>query len=79
MPDDPPKFRLDAFLKYAGWVATGGEAKVRIQSGDVQVNGEVETRRRRQLEDHDRVAIDDEEAIVSEMRESSGASPEDDG
>ncbi len=41
--------RLDDFLKLMGIVATGGEAKTRIQSGEVTVNGEVETRRRKQL------------------------------
>ena len=69
MLEDSSKFRLDAFLKYAGWVATGGEAKLRIQAGEVRVNGEVETRRRRQLDDTDRVAMDDEEAVVAEMRD----------
>ena len=52
---DPPAndaeltIRLDDFLKISGVVATGGEAKVCIQSGEVCVNGEVETRRRKQL------------------------------
>ncbi len=41
--------RLDDFLKHEGLVGTGGEAKLRIQSGEVRVNGEVETRRRKQL------------------------------
>ena len=41
--------RLDDFLKRTGLVGTGGEAKLRIQSGEVCVNGEVETRRRKQL------------------------------
>ena len=41
--------RLDDFLKLTGMVATGGEAKVRIQSGEVTVNGDIETRRRKQL------------------------------
>ena len=41
--------RLDQFVKLSGLVSTGGEAKVRIQSGEVRVNGEVETRRRKQL------------------------------
>jgi ribosome-associated protein len=41
--------RLDDFLKLTGLVATGGEAKVRIQSGEVTLNGEIETRRRKQL------------------------------
>jgi ribosome-associated protein len=41
--------RLDDFLKLTGLVATGGEAKIRIQSGEVTLNGEIETRRRKQL------------------------------
>lgn len=41
--------RLDQFLKLRGIADTGGQAKVLIQSGEVQVNGEVETRRRRKL------------------------------
>ena len=42
--------RLDQALKWQGLVATGGEAKLRIQGGEVQVNGSVESRRGRQLE-----------------------------
>ena len=41
--------KLDQFLKLADVVQTGGEAKVLIQSGQVLVNGEVETRRGRQV------------------------------
>ena len=41
--------RLGQFLKLAGVVETGGEAKLRIQEGEAKVNGEVETRRGRQL------------------------------
>ena len=41
--------RLGQFLKLAGVVDTGGEAKARIQEGEARVNGEVETRRGRQL------------------------------
>ncbi len=41
--------RLGQFLKLAGVVETGGEAKLRIQEGEARVNGEVETRRGRQL------------------------------
>ncbi|MGN0171365.1 MAG: RNA-binding S4 domain-containing protein [Acutalibacteraceae bacterium] len=32
--------RLDALLKLAGLVMTGGEAKIAVQSGEVLVNGE---------------------------------------
>ncbi len=45
----PTIFRLDDFLKCSGLVATGGEAKLLIQAGEVRVNGQIETRRRRQL------------------------------
>jgi ribosome-associated protein len=52
MADDstPPVFlRLDHFLKLIAQSETGGQAKLMIQSGEVKVNGEVETRRRRKL------------------------------
>jgi ribosome-associated protein len=48
-PKSAATIRLDDFLKLTGLVATGGEAKVRIQSGEVTLNGEIETRRRKQL------------------------------
>ena len=41
--------RLGQFLKMSVLVETGGEAKARVQSGEVLLNGEVETRRGRQL------------------------------
>lgn len=41
--------RLDALLKFAGWVETGGQAKLLIQGGEVRVNGEVCTQRGRKL------------------------------
>lgn len=41
--------RLGQLLKLAGLVETGGEAKLRIVNGEARVNGEVETRRGRQL------------------------------
>ncbi len=40
---------LNQFLKLSGIADTGGQAKLLIQSGEIQVNGEVETRRRRKL------------------------------
>ncbi len=50
--------RLGQFLKLASAVSTGGEAKARIQAGEVKVNGEVELRRGAQLHPGDRVEID---------------------
>jgi ribosome-associated protein len=47
--------RLGQLLKLAGLVDNGGEAKVRVQAGEVRVNGQVETRRGRQLQQGDRV------------------------
>lgn len=41
--------RLGQFLKLADLVDTGADAKPLVQSGQVMVNGEVETRRGRQL------------------------------
>jgi ribosome-associated protein len=41
--------RLGQFLKMAVLVETGGEAKARVQGGEVLLNGEIETRRGRQL------------------------------
>ncbi len=49
--------KLDQFLKFCGEVSTGGQAKIIIQSGQVQVNGEIETRRGRKLVTGDRVLI----------------------
>ena len=41
--------KLEAFLKFAGAVATGGEAKNLIQNGDVLVDGEVCTMRGKKI------------------------------
>ena len=56
----PPGTTLGRALKAAGLVGTGGEAKVLIQAGEVSVNGEVETRRGRALEEGDVVEVGDE-------------------
>ncbi|MGG6268775.1 RNA-binding S4 domain-containing protein [Leptolyngbya sp. AN03gr2] len=47
--------KLDQFLKLQGLTQTGGQAKMLIQSGEVRVNGTVETRRGRKLVKGDRV------------------------
>ncbi|MFA5507432.1 MAG: RNA-binding S4 domain-containing protein [Vulcanimicrobiota bacterium] len=56
--------RLDQFLKLAGLVGTGGEAKALIQDGAVTVNGEVETRRGRKLQAGDVVCLAEAEPVV---------------
>ncbi|CAN5648371.1 hypothetical protein BH24DEI1_BH24DEI1_00760 [soil metagenome] len=45
----PDTISLGDALKLAGLAATGGQAKLLIQSGQVRVNGVVETRRKRKL------------------------------
>ncbi|MDG1944698.1 MAG: RNA-binding S4 domain-containing protein [Halioglobus sp.] len=40
---------LYKILKFDGLVTTGGEAKLLIGDGQVTVNGEVETRKRRKI------------------------------
>jgi ribosome-associated protein len=51
--------RLGQLLKAAGLVESGGEAKALLASGEVTVNGVVETRRGRQLAPGDVVAVSD--------------------
>ena len=45
-------------MKFEGLTSTGGEAKERIQAGEVAVNGEVCTQRGRKLRPGDRVSLD---------------------
>ena len=49
--------KLDAMLEFAGLVETGGEAKLLIQQGQVQVNGEVCTMRGKKLRGGDTVTL----------------------
>lgn len=71
--DDPfttprrPSIRLDQFLKWRGLAGTGGQAKLRIQGGEVRVNGVVETRRGRTLYEGDRVELDGETLMVEPL------------
>ncbi len=57
MTSKTPTIKLDQFLKWMGIAATGGEAKIMIQNGEVQVNGTTETRRSRQLVSGDFVMV----------------------
>ncbi|MBA3995401.1 MAG: RNA-binding protein [Cyanobacteria bacterium DS2.3.42] len=49
--------QLDQFLKLEGLTQSGGEAKHLIQSGEVKVNGEIDTRRKRKLRTGDIVEV----------------------
>lgn len=56
--------KLDALLKYAGWVETGGEAKQMVQDGQVQVNGEVCTMRGKKVRPGDTVTMEGRTVVV---------------
>ena len=47
--------KLQDLLKLADAVATGGEAKIRVQEGEVQVNGQPCTQRGKKIRPGDRV------------------------
>ena len=49
--------RLGQALKFSGLAESGGEARALLEQGAVTVNGEVETRRGRQLRHGDVVAF----------------------
>ncbi|MBV6441150.1 MAG: RNA-binding S4 domain-containing protein [Haliscomenobacteraceae bacterium CHB4] len=46
---------LNNLLKVLHLVGTGGEANIRISNGEVRVNGEVETQKRKKLRAGDKV------------------------
>ncbi len=56
--------KLDALLKYAALVSSGGEAKVQIAEGLVTVNGEACTMRGKKIRPGDRVSLDGKEILV---------------
>jgi len=58
--------RLDQLLKVSGLAQTGGHAKMAIQGGEVLVNGEIETRRRRKLFAGDRIEFNGEVIVIDE-------------
>lgn len=57
--------KLDALLKFANLVSSGGEAKIRIAQGEVLVNGEVCTMRGKKLRTGDIVTLDGESITIA--------------
>lgn len=49
--------KLDALLKFANLVSSGGEAKIRILEGEVAVNGEICTMRGKKIRPGDVVTL----------------------
>ena len=56
--------KLDALLKLANAVSSGGEAKLLVQEGQVSVNGEVCTQRGKKIRSGDRVTLPGVELTV---------------
>lgn len=57
---------LYKILKFEGIAASGAEAKMMIEDGLVQVNNEMETRKRRKIVAGDIVQIDNVELHISD-------------
>jgi len=57
--------RLGQLLKLAGLADSGSEARALVQDGAVTVNGEIDTRRGRQLRPGDVVAVGGESVRVT--------------
>lgn len=55
---------LFKILKFEGLTSTGGEAKLMIADGQVSVNGEVETRKRRKIVDGDTIVFAGESLLI---------------
>ncbi len=64
---EPNKICLDQFLKLSLIAETGGHAKLMIQNGEVSVNGEMETRRRRKIVAGDIVEVDGRQFPVGDF------------
>lgn len=55
---------LYKILKFEGLVPSGGEAKSVIADGQVLVNGEIETRKRKKIVSGDVIEFGDEKILV---------------
>jgi ribosome-associated protein len=56
--------KLDQFLKWAGEVGSGAEAKSMIEDGKITINGEPETRRGRKIRPGDVVLVNEKEFLI---------------
>ncbi|MFC8043720.1 RNA-binding S4 domain-containing protein [Nocardia sp. NPDC057353] len=65
VPIQDEAIKLGQFLKLADLIESGAEAKTVIAAGLVRVNDEVETRRGRQLQVGDTVALAGRQARVT--------------
>ena len=63
---DPPFIKLDSLLKLCDIAQTGGHAKILIQDGLVQVNGEICDQRGRKIKAGDKIRFEDTVWTVEE-------------
>ncbi|MBR4879602.1 MAG: RNA-binding S4 domain-containing protein [Clostridia bacterium] len=56
--------KLDALLKFANLVSSGGEAKILISEGQVKVNGEVCLMRGKKIRPGDTVSLGKETIVI---------------
>ena len=57
--------KLDALLKFANMVSSGGEAKIRIAEGEGLGNGEKCTMRGRKLRPGDKIELGGEAVVIA--------------
>lgn len=57
--------KLQDLLKFAAIASTGGEAKIMVQEGEVQVNGQVCTQRGKKIRPGDDVLVNGQHYTVS--------------
>ncbi len=62
---DKDFIQLNQLLKFLSLVGTGGEAMVRISQGEVAVNGQVETQKRKKLRAGDVVLFAENQITIS--------------
>lgn len=55
---DTEYIKLNAFLKYAGIISTGSDAKIMIVNERIKVNGIIASERGKKLRDGDIVEVD---------------------
>ena len=69
---DTEYIKLDALLNFANLTASGGEAKLRIAAGEVQVNGQPCAMRGKKLRPGDTVTLDGETVVIRTAQEGTG-------
>lgn len=60
--------RLDAVLKLASVVGTGGQAKMLIEDEQIKVNGEICTQRGKKLRDGDEFSFENRNFVVKKEK-----------